>query len=402
MSEWKKVKLGECCYIGDGAHASLKREKEGILYITAKNISNNSIDYSNVSYISKETYNKHFKEKTNAITRPQKNDILYSIIGTIGGCILLKDETLGISSSIAIFRSKGSILSEYLYYYIKSSKFQTKIESIKGGVAQGFMSLSKLGTINIEYPSDEKKQKNIVSILSRYDSLIENYQKQIKLLEESAQRLYKEWFVDLRFPGHENTKIVDGVPEGWMKIKDRYKTVLGGTPSRSINNYWGGDISWINSGEINKLRIINPSEKITIDGYNNSSTKLMPIHTTILAITGATLGQVSYTEIETCANQSVVGIIDEKNTTNEYLYLNIYNNIHSMINKATGGAQQHINKDIVNDYCIMLPNEDILIEFRKKIKPVFNAIKNYLFTIEKLTEARDRLLPKLMSGEIEV
>ena len=187
-----------------------------------------------------------------------------------------------------------------------------------------------------------------------------------------------------------------------MKIKDRYKTVLGGTPSRSINNYWGGDISWINSGEINKLRIINPSEKITIDGYNNSSTKLMPIHTTILAITGATLGQVSYTEIETCANQSVVGIIDEKNTTNEYLYLNIYNNIHSMINKATGGAQQHINKDIVNDYCIMLPNEDILIEFRKKIKPVFNAIKNYLFTIEKLTEARDRLLPKLMSGEIEV
>lgn len=404
MSEWKKVKLGECCYIGDGAHASLKREKEGILYITAKNISNNSIDYSNVSYISKETYNKHFKEKTNAITRPQKNDILYSIIGTIGGCILLKDETLGISSSIAIFRSKGSILSEYLYYYIKSSKFQTKIESIKGGVAQGFMSLSKLGTINIEYPSDEKKQKNIVSILSRYDSLIENYQKQIKLLEESAQRLYKEWFVDLRFPGYENTKIVDGVPEGWsyMKIKDRYKTVLGGTPSRSINNYWGGDISWINSGEINKLRIINPSEKITLDGYNNSSTKLMPIHTTILAITGATLGQVSYTEIETCANQSVVGIIDEKNTTNEYLYLNIYNNIHSMINKATGGAQQHINKDIVNDYCIMLPNEDILTEFRKKIKPVFNAIRNYLLTIEKLTEARNRLLPKLMSGEINV
>ena len=128
----------------------------------------------------------------------------------------------------------------------------------------------------------------------------------------------------------------------------------------------------------------------------------MPIHTTILAITGATLGQVSYTEIETCANQSVVGIIDEINTTNEYLYLNIYNNIHSIINKATGGAQQHINKDIVNDYYIMLPDEDILTEFRRKIKPVFNTIRDYLFTIEKLTEARDCLLPKLMSGEIEI
>ena len=124
----------------------------------------------------------------------------------------------------------------------------------------------------------------------------------------------------------------------------------------------------------------------------------MPIHTTILAITGATLGQVSYTEIETCANQSVVGIIDEENTTNEFLYLNIYNNIHSMINKATGGAQQHINKDIVSDYFIMLPDESILIEFRKRINPIFNTIRDYFFIIE----ARDRLLPKLMNGEIEV
>ena len=280
---------------------------------------------------------------------------------------------------------------------------QMKCKQISQGTAQDNLSWEKLSTIKFPAPP-LKIQCRIAEILSRYDSLIENYQKQIKLLEESAQRLYKEWFVNLRFPGYENTKIVDGVPEGWsyMKIRDRYKTVLGGTPSRLINNYWGGDISWINSGEINKLRIINPSEKITIDGYNNSSTKLMPIHTTILAITGATLGQVSYTEIETCANQSVVGIIDEINTTNEYLYLNIYNNIHSIINKATGGAQQHINKDIVNDYYIMLPDEDILTEFRRKIKPVFNTIRDYLFTIEKLTEARDCLLPKLMSGEIEI
>ena len=250
---------------------------------------------------------------------------------------------------------------------------QRKCKQISQGTAQDNLSWEKLSTIKFPAPP-LKIQCRIAEVLSRYDSLIENYQKQIKLLEEAAQRLYKEWFVDLRFPGYEKTKIVDGLPEGWsfIRIKDRYKTVLGGTPSRFINSYWGGDISWINSGEINKLRIIKPSEKITQDGYKNSSTKLMPIHTTILAITGATLGQVSYTEIETCANQSVVGIIDEENTTNEFLYLNIYNNIHSMINKATGGAQQHINKDIVSDYFIMLPDESILIEFRKRINPIFN------------------------------
>lgn len=280
---------------------------------------------------------------------------------------------------------------------------QRKCKQISQGTAQVNLSWEKLSTIKFPAPP-LKIQCRIAEVLSRYDSLIENYQKQIKLLEEAAQRLYKEWFVDLRFPGYEKTKIVDGLPEGWsfIRIKDRYKTVLGGTPSRFINSYWGGDISWINSGEINKLRIIKPSEKITQDGYKNSSTKLMPIHTTILAITGATLGQVSYTEIETCANQSVVGIIDEENTTNEFLYLNIYNNIHSMINKATGGAQQHINKDIVSDYFIMLPDESILIEFRKRINPIFNTIRDYFFIIEDIIEARDRLLPKLMNGEIEV
>ena len=128
----------------------------------------------------------------------------------------------------------------------------------------------------------------------------------------------------------------------------------------------------------------------------------MPVHTTILAITGATLGQVSYTEIETCANQSVVGIIDETNQTNEYLYLYINDNILSIVNKATGGAQQHINKDIVNDYNILIPVQNVLALFKERTTPLFKLIKDYLNSIQSLTEARDRLLPKLMSGELKV
>lgn len=278
---------------------------------------------------------------------------------------------------------------------------QKDCQQISQGTAQDNLSWKKLSTILFPCPPIEI-QHRIATILSRYDSLIENYQKQIKLLEEAAQRLYKEWFVDFRFPGHENTKIVDGVPEGWgyFRIGERYKTVLGGTPSRAKSNYWDGNIPWINSGVINKLRVIGASELITQEGYDNSSTKLMPIHTTILAITGATLGQVSYTEIETCANQSVVGIIDESNQTNEYLYLNISNNILSIVNKATGGAQQHINKDIVNDYLIVMPDDKTLAMFKTIVSPIFNMMKQHLFAIGYLAEARDRLLPKLMSGII--
>ena len=404
MSEWKKVKLGELYTVHNGLSKSKDFFGSGYPFLTFSNVFNNWFLPDKLEALVQST------DKDRESFSIMRGDIFITrtseTMDELGmSSVALKDyPNATFNGFTKRLRPKNDdILPEYIGYYLRSKKFRNKFLAFSSMTTRASLANSDLLNMEVEIPN-KIIQNNIAKILSRYDSLIENYQKQIKLLEESAQRLYKEWFVDLRFPGHENTKIVDGVPEGWsyMKIKDRYKTVLGGTPSRSINNYWGGDISWINSGEINKLRIINPSEKITIDGYNNSSTKLMPIHTTILAITGATLGQVSYTEIETCANQSVVGIIDEKNTTNEYLYLNIYNNIHSMINKATGGAQQHINKDIVNDYCIMLPNEDILTEFRKKIKPVFNAIRNYLFTIEKLTEARDRLLPKLMSGEIEV
>lgn len=407
MSEWKKVKLGESCTkIGSGATpkgGSTVYTSNGTSFIRSQNVYNLRFDYNGLTHINDEA-----AEKLKGVSVIE-NDILLNITGDSVARTCIVPNTIlpaRVNQHVAIIRAKSELLNQkYLNYYLASPAMQAYMLSLAVGKGASRNAITKLMIENFEVPCPSLEvQCRIVKILSQYDSLIENYQKQIKLLEESAQRLYKEWFVDFRFPGHENTKIVNGIPEGWsyMKIKDRYKTVLGGTPSRSINNYWGGDISWINSGEINRLRIIKPSEKISIDGYNNSSTKLMPIHTTILAITGSTLGQVSYTEIETCANQSVVGIIDEIDTTNEYLYLNIYRNIHSIINKATGGAQQHINKDIINDYYIMLPDEDILTEFRRKIKPVFNAIRDYLFTIEKLTEARDRLLPKLMSGEIEV
>ena len=392
--------LDICELIVDCPHSTAKDEGHGFPLIRTPNIGKGRLILDNVHRVCKEVY-----DKRNIRAIPQVNDIILAREAPAGNVALITEgQKVCLGQRTVLIRPDiNKVNPEYLVYYMLSPKVQHDLQSSANGATVAHINMPKIRNLKIQIPN-RRIQDKIANILSRYDSLIENYQKQIKLLEEAAQRLYKEWFVDLRFPGHENTKIVDGVPEGWsyMKIKDRYKTVLGGTPSRSINNYWGGDISWINSGEINKLRIINPSEKITIDGYNNSSTKLMPIHTTILAITGSTLGQVSYTEIETCANQSVVGIIDEIDTTSEYLYLNIYNNIHFIINKATGGAQQHINKDIINDYYIMLPDEDILTEFRRKIKPVFNATRDYLFKIEKLTEARDRLLPKLMSGEIEV
>ena len=186
------------------------------------------------------------------------------------------------------------------------------------------------------------------------------------------------------------------------QIKEVSKCVLGGTPSRAKSEYWNGNINWINSGEVNKFRIIDASEKITELGLQKSSTALLPKGTTVLAITGATLGQVSRLEIDSCANQSVIGIIPNNIELNNYIYLSIFNTKNDLILKQTGGAQQHINKNDVETHEIIIPNDKLLKKFDERTRLVFDKISITCFENKRLEQLRDTLLPKLMNGEIDL
>lgn len=410
MSEWKKVKLGDCCFIGDGAHASLKRQEKGILYITAKNLTSNGLDYSRVDYISEELYNKHFSEKNGAITRPIKNDIIFSIIGSLGDSYLVKDEKLGISSSVAIFRSKGDILPLYLFYYLKSEKIKSEIDSIKGGVAQGFMSLSKLGSLTIYLPTSLKLQQRIAETLSRYDSLIENYQKQIKLLEESAQRLYKEWFIDLRFPGHENTKIVDGVPEGWEKkrLGEIFTFVRGKSyTSKELSN--------------NGILMINLKNIQAFGGYKRNAEKrfigkykddqITYKGDLIMGVTDMTqerrlVGHVALVpDLKETATFSMdlIKIIPFK-LPNVFLYCAMkYGGISTRISPLANGVNVlHLKPEAMLGIETIIPSRELVSVFTSYAEKTIDKILALQSQIHHLTEARDRLLPKLMNGEIEV
>ena len=388
-----------CTSVRDGTHDTPKPTYSGYKLVTGKHIKNGQIDPSDAYFISEEDYNK-----INERSLVEKWDVLMSMIGTVGEVAVVKDVPDYAIKNVALFKCGGSDLKgRWLSYYLRTPFAKGHMSGNQKGSSQQFLSLKQLRELPVPVV-EERKMLRIIDILSAYDDLIENNQKQIKLLEEAAQRLYKEWFIDLRFPGHESTPIHDGIPEGWREkpIGKQFVTVLGGTPSRANSSYWNGTTNWINSGEINNLRIIKASELITSQAVKESATKMMPKHTTVLAITGATLGQVSYTEIETCANQSVVGIIDESQFYSAYIYLYVSDRITHMIGKATGGAQQHINKDIVNAYPIVLPSEDIVKRLNQVVIPIFDKIASLLFQNQKLAEARDRLLPKLMSGEIEV
>lgn len=391
---WRTSKLSEISLIGDGAHASLKRIESGIPYLTAKNITKAGIDYSNMDYISEETYTKHFKEKSNALTQPRKNDILYSIIGSIGGVYIVRDEIIGISSSVAIFRSNSDIvIPQYLAYYLKSTTFDAQVQAIKGGVAQGFMSLGKLGSVTISYPQDINYQKKIIKILSIYDDLIENNQKQIKLLEEAAQRLYKEWFVDLRFPGYEDTRIVDGVPEGWKREKlvdiadvqygyafdgNLFNSAGNGTPIIRIRNIPSGTTNDYTTEDVSKQYLVSNGDIVVgMDGefHINSWS-----------------GNTAYLVQRTCK------LTPQKGTMKGWLLQAIYEPIKYFEKTVVGATVAHLGKKHIDTIELMTGPDDLYVPFMN----LFEKRQLLLNQNNVLSEARDRLLPKLMSGELEV
>lgn len=205
---WEKMKLIDCCIsIADGDHQPPPKSETGVPFVTIANIVNNQFDFDNSMFVPESYY-----EKLDNKRKAQENDILYSVVGSFGIPVLIKDnKPFVFQRHIAILRPNENVDARFLYYTMLSRDFYMKADAVAIGAAQRTVSLTSLRNIEITVPPIET-QRRIADILSAYDDLIENNRKQIKLLEEAAQRLYKEWFVDLRFPGHEHTKIVDGVP----------------------------------------------------------------------------------------------------------------------------------------------------------------------------------------------
>lgn len=405
MATFQKVKLENICDVRDGTHDSPKPCSSGYPLVTSKHIKNRRVDLSETYLISENDF-----EQINKRSKVDKWDILFSMIGTVGEIACVKNDEEYAIKNVGLIKTGSERLGKYLYYYLWSPQARRDIESLLTGSTQKFINLGKLRNFPVLLPP-ETTQAQIVSVLSAYDDLIEINEKRIKVLEEMAQRLYTEWFVKFKFPGHEKVNIIHSdteyglIPEGWRveKIGDRFCTILGGTPSRKKMEYWEkGNILWINSGAVNNLRITEGSELITKTALEESAAKMMPKRTTLLAMTGATLGQVSLTEIECCANQSVVGIYDKDGFLNEYIYLRIKNEVQSIVNLAGGGAQQHINKEIVNNKEVLLPNAELACCFSDFVCPLFDEIATLIFSNGNLSKIRDHLIPQLVTGNKEL
>lgn len=323
-------------------------------------------------------------------------DLVFTHRGTIGQVGLIphgKYARYVISQSgMKLSLNPDLMDSNFLLYFFKSEFGQYQILKYESQVGVPSISnpLTSLKEIQVPVPKIQE-QKAIASVLSSLDDKIDLLHRQNTTLERMAETLFRQWFVE-------------EAQEDWQKerIGDVLTTVLGGTPSTKKPEYWNGTVPWINSGEINKFRILEATKFITELGLTKSNTKLLPVGSTVVAITGATLGQVSLLEIETCANQSVIGIVPSERLPKEYVFLWIKLKMVEIILNETGGAQPHINKNDINNTEIVIPPANLLREKNEIFEAWFNKITINVFQIQTLEKLRDSLLPKLISGEVRV
>lgn len=377
--KWEKKKLCECTeYITDGDHQPAPKADKGVHFIKIKDIVNNQVSFDAQVYVPQEYYDNLPMER-----KPQKEDVLYTVVGSFGiPSYVQTDELFCFERNIALLHPNKDIEPRFLYYSLKNPAFYKGVEIVANGSAQKLIPLSKLKDLKISVP-DKEAQHRIADILSVYDNLIENNQKQIKLLEEAAQRLYKEWFVDLRFPGHENTKIVDGVPEGWSR-----------TNINEILTFHRGYDLTKNEMKAGRYPVVGST---TVIGYHNEFKIKGP---GIVTGRSGSLGKYQFIWDNFWPHNTSLYISDYKDHNIFFVYSLLQTVDFASLNN--GGAIPTLNRNVLSNIEVIEPTDELQEMFAKIAEPQYQKIKNLEKQNDRLKTARDLLLPKFMSGEVEV
>lgn len=392
--KWETLRADKYCIaVKDGTHDTPKQVDFGYKLVTGKHIKNGQIDSSSAYYISEDDYNA-----INRRSLVEQWDVIMSMIGTVGEAAVVKNNPDYAIKNVALFKCGGSeIRGKWLCYYLNSPEGKGRMLGEMKGSSQQFLSLKQLRELPIMF--SEEKVPRIVEMISNYDDLIENNQKQIKLLEEAAQRLYKEWFVDLRFPGHENTKIVDGLPEGWSKstvgnICKLRKVVItpdkieSNTPYIGLEHMPRNDIclsTWGKSEEINSNKFIYLKKDVLFG-------KIRPyFHKVGFALND---GITSTDTMVMVADQNLWGLLLVTVSSDAFVDF-------SYQNCKEGAKMPRADWKQMEKYAIMIADQATQKLFEQEILVITNKISALAFQCRSLREARDRMLPKLMGGEVE-
>jgi len=390
MSKWARVRLGDCCRsISDGDHLPPPKTDSGIPFVTISDIHNNRFDLSNTRFVP-EAYYEAIDQKR----KIQKGDVLYSVVGSYGIPVFANENLkVAFQRHIAILRPSGEIEPRFLYYSMLNRDFFLKADAVAVGAAQKTITLAALRGLEIALPP-LPIQRRIAAILSDYDSAIDNARRQIALLEEAAMRLYREWFVV-----HADPKWEKGTIRKWFEI------TIGRTPPRKIAANFSEAVTdqrWCSIKDLQNSNIFisETAERLTKQGVISSKIHISPAGTIFLSFK-LTVGKVAITLEPMATNEAIAHFETTDRALRDYTYCYLHEFQYDTLG-STSSIGKAINSEIVRDMPFVMPDAKILARFSETASPIFDQIQNSVVSIHTLTEARDRLLPKLMSGEIEV
>ena len=372
---WEKTTIGKHCTVTSSKRFHLSdRSDSGIPFYCSKEIIQkvNGQEITDYDYIKVESY-EEVKKKFGV---PECGDLLITTRGTYGVPYLYnaEDKFYFADGNLTWLKDFDDLLvAEFLYYWILSYEGQKKIDAIAKGTAQKAVPIALIKDIELSIP-DVEMQKKIAKILTAYDDFIENNQKQIKLLEEAAQRLYKEWFVDLRFPGYEDVEIVDGVPEGWTykRVEEFGEVITGKTPSTSKTEYYGGSIPFVTIPDMHGNVFPLVTEKtLTKVGADTQKNKYLPANTVIVSCI-ATVGLVNIA-IEPCQTNQQINSVILHDDNNLYFFYESMKRIKTLLDGvgSNGATMTNVNKTKFSNIKVLYPTEDLVMKYNEFCKPIF-------------------------------
>jgi type I restriction enzyme S subunit len=393
-----------CSLVTDGTHDTPKSVMNGFPLVKAKDIAQGRIDFNTCQKISLEDHRKVI-----ARSKPEKGDTLFVNIGASLGAAVYVNSTEEFSiKNVALFKPNPQrIVARYLYYLVVSPQFQAEITSRCSGAAQPFLGLDTLRTHQISYHQDKRTQRRIAAILSAYDDLIENNTRRIQILEEMARLIYEEWFVRFCFPGHENVSMVEGelglIPGGWsVTTLDTVATInslsvrRGNEPTHILYV----DIASVSTGKIDNVQEISfieaPGRARRIVKHGDIIwSNVRPNRKSFALITNPPQNMIVSTGFTVISASSVpYSFLYHALTTEDFTSY--------LTNRAKGAAYPAVGSEDFANAKIIIPSSELLSTFDEMAEPMQKE-KNFL--LEKnvvLNRTRDLLLPKLISGEIDV
>ena len=399
---WEKVRLGDIsANIQTGPFGSQLHQYDysetGTPVVMPKDLIGGKISEQSIARVSQD----HVQRLKRHII--QKGDILYSRRGDVGRCAFATEHEKGWLCGTGCLRVtiEGSIAnSKFIFYQLQQPKVVGWVEKHAVGATMLNLNTTILSNIPLLLPSMET-QRQIADILSAYDDLIENNHKQIKLLEEAAQRLYKEWFVDFCFPGHERFKIVADLPEGWKRFRfsDKVEILSGGTPKTNNPLFYGGNIPFFTPKDYNgTLFSFKTAINITNEGLEHCNSQLFPENTIVITARG-TVGKATLLAVPMAMNQSCYAIRSAELNAPYYLLFSLNQEIQSLKAMSNGGVFNTIIVKTFDNISILVPPPELLYRFEHTVTPLMKLIKEKMQTTFILTEARSRFLQKLIGQE---